>query len=164
MPCVVGCCRGPCHHGFVVHQRFKPRADAMHCSKVSCRSSEETGEQSRTDVVGAAESAERRAGANGNPNQHPRTGLSAGNGWYWCWRAYVKLQSLIVRTRGGNRMRESRTYGSVRGARGNSRPYRDLSVVSGLAHEDFRCSCAKSAALGGTADLPPHGTGTVPCL
>src|SRR5712691_2103509 len=28
-------------------------------------------------------------------------------------------------TRGGSRMRESRTYGSVRGARGNSRPYRD---------------------------------------
>ena len=29
-----------------------------------------------------------------------------------------------LRTRGGSRMRESRTYGSVRGARGNSRPYR----------------------------------------
>ena len=28
-------------------------------------------------------------------------------------------------TRGGSRMRESRTYGSVRGARGNPRPYRD---------------------------------------
>src|SRR5262249_35200007 len=30
-----------------------------------------------------------------------------------------------VRTRGKSRMRESCTYGSVRGARGNSRPYRD---------------------------------------
>lgn len=28
-------------------------------------------------------------------------------------------------TRGGNRMRESRTYGSVRGAPSNGRPYRD---------------------------------------
>jgi hypothetical protein len=28
-------------------------------------------------------------------------------------------------TRGGSRMRESRTYGSVRGARSNARPYRD---------------------------------------
>jgi hypothetical protein len=28
-------------------------------------------------------------------------------------------------------MRESRTYGSVRGARGNSRPYRDRSVIRG---------------------------------
>jgi hypothetical protein len=27
-------------------------------------------------------------------------------------------------TRGGSRMRESRLYGSVRGARGNPRPYR----------------------------------------
>src|SRR5277367_2769672 len=29
-------------------------------------------------------------------------------------------------TRGGSRMRESRTYGSVRGAPSNGRPYRDL--------------------------------------
>src|ERR1700704_2897644 len=34
-------------------------------------------------------------------------------------------QLLAVWTRGGSRMRESRTYGSVRGARGNSRPYRE---------------------------------------
>jgi hypothetical protein len=33
-------------------------------------------------------------------------------------------QAFAVRTRGGSRMRESRTYGFVRGARGNSRPYR----------------------------------------
>ena len=33
-------------------------------------------------------------------------------------------QRLPSHTRGGSRMRESRTYGSVRGARGNSRPYR----------------------------------------
>src|SRR5262249_25586139 len=65
-----------------------------------------------------------RAGAKGNADQRPRTGLSAGHAWYWCWRAYIKLQSLIVSTRGGNRMRESCEYGSVRGARGNSRPYR----------------------------------------
>jgi hypothetical protein len=34
-------------------------------------------------------------------------------------------QALAVWTRGRSRMRESRTYGSVRGARGDSRPYRD---------------------------------------
>jgi hypothetical protein len=34
-------------------------------------------------------------------------------------------QLTAVDTRGGSRMRESRTYGSVRGARGNSRPYRE---------------------------------------
>ena len=33
-------------------------------------------------------------------------------------------RSLPSLTRGGSRMRESRSYGSVRGARGNSRPYR----------------------------------------
>ncbi len=32
-------------------------------------------------------------------------------------------------TRGGSRMRESRTYGSVRGAPSNGRPYRDLPWV-----------------------------------
>src|SRR6202043_2611713 len=35
-----------------------------------------------------------------------------------------------VDTRGGSRMRESRTYGSVRGARGNSRPYREGQATS----------------------------------
>ena len=33
-------------------------------------------------------------------------------------------------------MRESRTYGSVRGARGNSRPYREPSRSRLLAHRD----------------------------
>ena len=72
-----------------------------------------------------AEAVERRAGAKGNANQHPRTGLSAGHAWPWCWLAYVRPLCLIVSTRGGNRMRESCKYGSVRGARGNSRPYRE---------------------------------------
>jgi len=33
-------------------------------------------------------------------------------------------QAFAVRTRGGSRMRESRTYGFVRGALSNERPYR----------------------------------------
>src|SRR5215471_13766953 len=49
-----------------------------------------------------------------------RTSLHApdsvpGLAWSWRWLAYVKPQCLIVSTRGGNRMRESCTYGSVRG-------------------------------------------------
>src|SRR6516162_2365276 len=49
-----------------------------------------------------------------------RTSLHApdsvpGLAWSWRWLAYVKPQGLIVSTRGGNRMRESCTYGSVRG-------------------------------------------------
>jgi hypothetical protein len=35
-------------------------------------------------------------------------------------------QISAVKTRGRSRMRESRTYGSVRGALSNERPYRDL--------------------------------------
>jgi hypothetical protein len=35
-------------------------------------------------------------------------------------------QAFAVRTRGGSRMRESRTYGFVRGALSNERPYRVL--------------------------------------
>ena len=34
-------------------------------------------------------------------------------------------QAFAVMTRGRSRMRENCTYGSARGARGNSRPYRD---------------------------------------
>src|SRR6266568_864405 len=39
--------------------------------------------------------------------------------------AHIRQHIVAVDTRGGSRMRESCTYGSVRGARGNSRPYRD---------------------------------------
>src|SRR6202048_3047609 len=41
-------------------------------------------------------------------------------------RTLARLRHRIaVDTRGGSRMRESRTYGSGRGARDNSRPYRE---------------------------------------
>jgi len=89
------------------------------------------------DSVSAAESVERRAGAKGNADQRPRTGLSAGHAWYWCWRAYIKLQSLIVSTRGGNRMRESCEYGSVRG-----REVTRVPTASGGASSS-RCSVAR---------------------
>src|ERR1700680_4640159 len=47
-----------------------------------------------------------------------------GKAWH---RTLARLRHRIaVDTRGGSRMRESRTYGSGRGARGNSRPYREM--------------------------------------
>src|SRR6202040_582151 len=50
-------------------------------------------------------------------------------------------QIVAVDARGGSRMRESRTYGSVRGARGNSRPYRDrrefISLIGSAASWPF---------------------------
>ena len=52
-----------------------------------------------------------------------RTGLSARLAWHTHRNACGNC--FAVRTRAGSRMRESRMYGSVRGARGNSRPYRE---------------------------------------
>jgi hypothetical protein len=49
---------------------------------------------------------------------------------------------VAVDTRGGSRMRESCTYGSVRGVRGNSHPYRDVlccATLVGLWHDDYDC-------------------------
>ncbi|SRR6266508_1049113 len=40
-------------------------------------------------------------------------------------QALERIRPVAVRTRGGSRMRESRMYGSVRGALSNERPYRD---------------------------------------
>ena len=39
--------------------------------------------------------------------------------------AHIRQHIVAVDTRGGSRMRESCTYGSVRGAPSNGRPYRD---------------------------------------
>jgi hypothetical protein len=80
-------------------------------------------EQSTAESA-AAEPGEPRAGAKGNADQQStcrtqsRVSVS---------QALERIRQLLaVWTRGGSRMRESRTYGFVRGARGNSRPYRVL--------------------------------------
>ena len=57
-------------------------------------------------------------------------------------------QAFAVRTRGGSRMRESRTYGFVRGALSNERPYRVAarprvrvgSCVTSIAGPHARCA------------------------
>jgi hypothetical protein len=74
-----------------------------------------------------AEPVERRGGAEGNAHQPstPRTpsreGVTAGPARI----RTAKVDASPLNTRGGSRMREFRTYGSVRGARSNARPYRD---------------------------------------
>ena len=64
-----------------------------------------------------------------------RTGRSTGYAWHRRWLAYGR--AIAVVTRGGNRMRESCTYGSVRGAPSNGRPYRDrrdfITLIGGAA-------------------------------
>src|SRR6266496_3252440 len=79
----------------------------------------------------AAEPVERRAGAKGNANQQSTD--RAQN------RATVSQALERIRkaataaspshTQGGSRVREFRSHGSVRGAAGNSRPYRDRSLI-----------------------------------
>jgi hypothetical protein len=76
----------------------------------------------------AAELVEPRAGAEGNVNQQStgraqyRKTVSQALKRIRPMREYREAPS---RTRGGSRMPELGTYGSVRGARGNSRPYRE---------------------------------------
>jgi len=71
----------------------------------------------------AAEPVEPRAGTEGNAGQQSacRTQGRANAS-----QALERIrQAFAVWTRGRSRMRESCMYGSERGARGNSRPYRD---------------------------------------
>ena len=92
-------------------------------------SSNEAGEQSERKPTAeasaganAAELVERRAGIKGNTHQHNT---------YWT-QSQARVTNALERirplspshTRGGSRMRESRTYGSVRGRAMNARPYR----------------------------------------
>src|SRR6202166_516592 len=72
----------------------------------------------------AAESAERRAGTKGNVDQQ-RTRRTQRRISVSQMLARIRQHIVAVDTQGGNRMRESCTYGSVRGVRGNSHPYRD---------------------------------------
>jgi hypothetical protein len=90
-----------------------------------------------------AEWVEPRAGAEGMWISNARAGRRTGQVCHRRWTAYGKLQRRTglsnaspSNTRVGSRMRESRTYGSVRGARSNARPYRDLSSDScGAMHQ-----------------------------
>ena len=71
----------------------------------------------------AAEPVERRAETKGNADQQ-RTRRTQRRISVSKMLARIRQHIVAVDTQGGNRMRESCTYGSVRGVRGNSRPYR----------------------------------------
>src|SRR5262245_25184247 len=83
--------------------------------------------ESSAVMIAAAEPVERRAGTKGNADWQST---------YWTQRQGSVSQALerirqvfAVRTRGRSRMRESCTYGSVRGALSNERPYRNIAVM-----------------------------------
>jgi hypothetical protein len=63
-----------------------------------------------------------------------RAGHNTGLAWHRRWNAYgtsSEYSDVPLHTRGGSRMPELGTYGSVQGARGNSRPpYRDLNMLA----------------------------------
>ena len=71
----------------------------------------------------AAEPVEPRAETKGNVDQQ-RTRRTQRRISVSQMLARIRQHIVAVDTRGGNRMRESCTYGSVRGVRGNSHPYR----------------------------------------
>jgi len=74
----------------------------------------------------AAELVEPRAETKGKASQQSTCRAQYRESVSQALAAYAKLHQWGgVRTRGGSPVRESRTPGSVRGARGNSRPYRD---------------------------------------
>ena len=72
----------------------------------------------------AAEPVEPRAGAEGNVGQHS---TDRAQNRATVSQALERIRQITSpsHTQGGSRMRESRTYGSVRGALSNERPYRD---------------------------------------
>ena len=92
-------------------------------------------EQSAAEPT-AAEPVERRAETKGSADQQ-RTRRTQRRISVSKMLARIRQHIAAVDTQGGNRMRESCKYGSVRGARGNSRPYRDrrdfITLLGGVA-------------------------------
>jgi hypothetical protein len=70
----------------------------------------------------AAELVEQRTGTKGNVGQ---LSTCRAQNRISVTQVLARIRQQLPSTLGGSRMRESRTCGSVRGARGNSRPYRE---------------------------------------
>jgi hypothetical protein len=86
-----------------------------------CHSSWEADEQSGAICCGVGEPrAETKGNAGQQHTRRTQRRISVSQ-----MLARIRQQIVAVDTQGGNRMRESCTYGSVRGVRGNSRPYRE---------------------------------------
>src|SRR3974390_1416700 len=88
------------------------------------RSARVAGKPTNKAERSAAEPVERRAGTKGNAGQQ-RTRRAQYRISVSKMLARIRQHIVAVDTQGGNRMRESCTYGSVRGALSNERPYRD---------------------------------------
>ena len=94
----------------------------------------------------AAEPVERRAETKGNADQQ-RTRRTQRRISVSKMLARIRQHLVAVDTQGGNRMRESCTYGSVRGVRGNSHPYRDVLLLHCISPVVARSERAASRRL-----------------
>ena len=101
--------------------------DAIVAGKPTNKAERSAAEQTAAEPI-AAEPVERRAETKGNAGQQ-RTRRAQCRISVSKMLAHIRQHIVAVDTQGGNRMRESCTYGSVRGARGNLRPYRDQPVL-----------------------------------
>ena len=102
----------------------------------------------------AAEPVERRAETKGNADQQ-RTRRTQRRISVSKILARIRQHIVAVDTQGGNRMRESCTYGSVRGARGNSRPYRRCVTVREMKEGPSTSNSKPNARSRGSAG-PSH--------
>src|SRR6516164_6866562 len=113
--------------------------------------------KAQPDSVTAAQSVERRAGAKGNANQPARTGLSAGS------RVVLALASIRQAAMLDCQYPRWEPYAGklhVRvcaGARGNSRPYRDIPRASTVARPS-RFSAARQRGQGARSCHTPVDT------
>src|SRR5713101_7896850 len=115
----------------MMHGHEKSRS-AIVAVKPMNKAERSAAEQSAAEPT-AAESVERRAETKGNVDQQ-RTRRTQRRISVSKMLARIRQQIVAVDTRGGNRMRESCTYGSVRGVRGNSHPYRATQRCPALAY------------------------------
>ena len=114
----------------MMHGHEKSRS-AIVAVKPTNKAERSAAEQSAAAPT-AAEPVERRAETKGNVDQQ-RTRRTQRRISVSQLLARIRQHIVAVDTQGGNRMRESCTYGTVRGVRGNSHPYRDLIRQSFLA-------------------------------
>jgi hypothetical protein len=113
----------------MMHGHEKSRS-AIVAVKPTNKAERTAAEQSAAEPT-AAEPVERRAETKGSADQQ-RTRRTQRRISVSKMLARIRQHIAAVDTQGGNRMRESCKYGSVRGARGNSRP---LYVADRLANK-----------------------------
>src|SRR5271154_4621530 len=112
----------------------------------------------------AAELAEPRAGAEGNVSQQS-TGRAQYRGTVSQALERIRQAARVASpsdTQGGSRMPELGPYGSVRGARGNSRPYREsgsrtvrMTRLTQMYGPAVRCKRFVELAVSGLASMYP---------